>query len=341
MASTSISTVTVPALAINGGAPLDLVSLADVKLELELSDNSQDAWLRKAIRRSSASIAKYCNRIDRTFQVQSYHDEIWPFRDAYPYQLPGRLAPLQLQAWPITSVPSLAGIAAPAAPVLAASNGAALAAANYAVRISYVTATGETAASPEARISLPAAALLTVASPPADPTKKATGWNIYVGTPGAGWTAQSGAPLPLGTSWTEPATGLVPGAPVPNHMLVVLNLPSETRILTEGVDFKVDAVLGHVIRLNLDGTVARWDAASIAVDYPAGFAAIPDDVQEGAILLVKGRSFGRKRDPLLRSQNSPGVYEAAYFFGQGPGTTGDLPPEVAAKVERYRMPVIA
>ncbi len=110
--------------------------------------------------------------------------------------------------------------------------------------------------------------------------------------------------------------------------------------LQEGADFIVDAPTGLVSRLDQEGNPCRWQATEIVVTYTAGDA-IPTDVVDACIEFVKFRYFARTRDPGVTRVNVPGVYEASYLWGTGPGGPGDLPAAVEAKISRYRVPVVA
>ena len=57
--------------------------------------------------------------------------------------------------------------------------------------------------------------------------------------------------------------------------------------------------------------------------------------------MVKARYYARKRDPMIRQESAPAAWEAAYWFGTGPGGPGDLPVDVAAKLDRFRVAVVA
>lgn len=98
MAYQSISTVIVAA------ASYDLTDIATVKEELSISptDRTKDAFLARAISQVSLAISNYCNRV---FQLETVQDLIFPDRDAYPWMVPGGVAPLQLSRWPLISPP--------------------------------------------------------------------------------------------------------------------------------------------------------------------------------------------------------------------------------------------
>jgi hypothetical protein len=84
----------------------------------------------------------------------------------------------------------------------------------------YVSALGESLASPEANTSqfnagagLSGAELLTVDSPPS--AGGVTGWNCYIGTSPGEEYLQNATPIPIGTNYTEPTTGPIQGSPPP------------------------------------------------------------------------------------------------------------------------------
>ncbi len=110
------------------------------------------------------------------------------------------------------STPS-AGAAAPAAASLSSVAGGSQAGATYYVRITYVTASGETTPSSEASLAVAASHILSVASPPT--SMGVIGWNVYVSTSSGTETKQNSSPILLGTAWQEPNPGLVGGAGPP------------------------------------------------------------------------------------------------------------------------------
>lgn len=98
-------------------------------------------------------------------------------------------------------------LSAPAVPVLGSVAGGALSGATYFVKITYVTASGETTGSTEASLAVAGSRLLTVASP--TPATGARGYNVYVST-GSGTEAIQtvSEPIAIGTDWTLPTAGL-------------------------------------------------------------------------------------------------------------------------------------
>jgi hypothetical protein len=325
-----------------GGAPYDLIDLPTVKSELadqlDVANGSADKRLKLYITSCSIAAKVYCNRV---FQKEALLDQVWPKRDPYPYQVTGGLRPLQLSRWPITSVPNVSGLRAPAAPALSSIVGGALPAARYFVRVSYLTAAGETTVSPESVVSVAADALLQVASPPQDTNTPplAIGWNVYIGTASGKETLQNLAPLAIGISFPLPPSGLISGTAPPDYVTVVEN----NHPLAEGMDFDVDYQTGQLTRLHvLTGYPRQWPAFPISVAYSAGYAAIPADISDAVLRMVRGRYYARARDPALRSENIASAYEAQYWLAAGPGAAdGNLTPDVEAILSKYRVPVVA
>lgn len=341
MGITIISTVvTAAAAAFAGQGAYDLVDLATVRTELQLADQSRDADLRRWITQASARAAKFANRV---FPVELLQDQFFPERDPFPQVAIGNIDPLQLARWPIAASPCMAGTAAPLAPVLSQAAGGVLPPARVYVRITYVTAAGETAVSAESSLGIAANCVLQVAAPAADALRLATGWNVYVGTVSGSELRQNAAPIALGTPWSEPATGLLTGLPglaMPGFVSVIENgIP-----LIEGVDFLTDFDEGQLTRLDVNAWPKRWPKWPIVVLYPAGYVFSDPrfaDAQDAVIQIVQGRYRGQGRDPELRSQNIAGAYSATYRNVTGTDTAvGDLTPGVRAMLERYRVPVI-
>ncbi len=102
-------------------------------------------------------------------------------------------------------------------------------------------------------------------------------------------------------------------------------------------DYRLDARAGHLTRLDGNGWPRKWPALPIAVQYTAGYAPIPADLQDAVIRMVKSRWFMRQRDPLLRQEETPGVYSATYWVSTG--ADGAITPDVSDLLDNYRVPV--
>lgn len=340
MAAKVISTVVVPALPAYQGQPAyDLIDLATVKDELSVTGGAKDATLKRYITQASAAAAKHANRV---FPVETVQDLVFPDRDPNWQVARGTVDPLVLSRSPLVAQPCTAGTGAPPTPVLAAVAGGTLAAAGYFVRTTYVTPAGETAVSAEAMLQVAADNLLQVAAPGPDTLALATGWNVYVGTIAGQETLQNAQPLALSAAWLEPTGGLLAGKAMPSFVSVIENGVT----LIEGVDFLTDFDDGALTRLSAStlNYPRHWPKLPISVLFPAGYVfSDPNfaDAQDAVIRMVKGKYFAQGRDPALREENVAGAWQAQYWFGAGPGSSGALPPDIADLLEKYRVPVFA
>jgi hypothetical protein len=115
-----------------------------------------------------------------------------------------------------TPIPSQTlSVAAPGAPKMDKTAGNAagnLPAVTYYAKVTYVTNFGETLPSPETPFKLDTSQHITVSlNSPAQGPLNALGYNVYVGTDSQKETRQNQLPLPLGSIWTSPDTGLQAG----------------------------------------------------------------------------------------------------------------------------------
>ena len=106
--------------------------------------------------------------------------------------------------------------------------------------------------------------------------------------------------------------------------------------------YEIDQAAGILLRLDDYDREGFWASpAKTVVTYSAGFVlpgndgrTLPDDIEAAAIEAVKFGWHARSRDPLVKSESTPGVYDVTYWIAAA-GESGDLPPEVVAKLSRY------
>jgi len=143
---------------------------------------------------------------------------------------------------------------------------------------------------------------------------------------------------------TEAATSSETGLAFTTGVQVVQTLGTgTTQTLVYGQDFTVDAKRGWLIRLNAWTAVSeRWEAEPVTVQYQAGYSTIPYDLVDACLRLVTARFRMRGRDPTVveRTQGQIAGTER-YWVGTTPGQKGAFPPEIAALIDQYRVPVIA
>jgi hypothetical protein len=121
---------------------------------------------------------------------------------------------------------------------------------------------------------------------------------------------------------------------------VVEQIAGLAKTLVAGTDFLADNEHGWLYRLDREGRPKDWAPDPVTVAYSAGYETIPADVVDAIASMVKIRWFAQTRDPMIRSSNIEGVAETSYWFASGPGADTDMPPDIQAKLERFRIPVV-
>ncbi len=112
------------------------------------------------------------------------------------------------------ALPTYGVIANPTvAPTLSSVAGGTIAATTYYFKVALVNASGVTLPSPEASLAVAVDYVPVVDSP--SPATNATYYNVYGSTATGTETLQNASPIPIGTNWTMPNTGLVAGSAVP------------------------------------------------------------------------------------------------------------------------------
>ncbi len=109
--------------------------------------------------------------------------------------------------------------------------------------------------------------------------------------------------------------------------------------LVADTDFTPNKANGWLVRYDVNQYPKAWPAWKITVTYKAGYAAIPPDVADAVVRMVKARWLARGRDPYLRQENIPGVREVQYWIATG-SEAGNMPPDVMDILENYRVPVV-
>jgi hypothetical protein len=107
--------------------------------------------------------------------------------------------------------------------------------------------------------------------------------------------------------------------------LAAKDAPAELKIhLLELTDFDIDSARGLLLRANCwHGGSQHW-----RLIYTAGYAAVPDDVQEACAQWVAALFWQTKRDPGLAHETTPGSIDRTPL--------GDVPPSARALLEAYR-----
>lgn len=196
------------------------------------------------------------------------------------------------------------------APVVAAVAGGSLGARTYYVKYCYTDASDSTESfvSPEVSITLPAGQLLKITSPTTPSPSGTSGtqwyrWRAFVSTASGTETRQS--TQNLGTDWTEPTTGLVSGAAMPNKLGVVLtpgNVSyrdgSNTKLTVQAKNFQV------LLLTNADASNPRIDRICVSRGFAYGTGV------SGNALVITGTPGATPAAP----DYSPGVHPIAQIY---------------------------
>jgi hypothetical protein len=115
--------------------------------------------------------------------------------------------------------------------------------------------------------------------------------------------------------------------------------------LVAGTDFVIDAARGWLTKTDPNtGYPTGWSPDQYTIQYTAGYFtpgtdSPPADLEMAVLRLVTARFKARGRDPFLKSQGEPNIGTEQYWVGAMPGQTGAFPPDIAAALEKYRVPL--
>lgn len=118
-----------------------------------------------------------------------------------------------------------------------------------------------------------------------------------------------------------------------------------TSVVEEGTtlattDYEIDKATGCLWRLS-NGYRARWYAVNVVVAYIAGYAdstAPRSPLATACLSVLKHRWSARSRDPMVKSQDIPGVLKTDYWVGSV--GDGPFPPDVIALLDPFRDIII-
>ena len=121
--------------------------------------------------------------------------------------------------------------------------------------------------------------------------------------------------------------------------VTVISTLAEDGVSLDASLYESDPSVGLLWRLNeQDRRIAFQAFNRIDVAYTAGYQlpdSAPPALQQACTVLLKHRWAARDRDPTLRQESVPNVYEAQYWVGSA-GENGALPPEVVDLVNPFR-----
>lgn len=99
--------------------------------------------------------------------------------------------------------------------------------------------------------------------------------------------------------------------------------------------YTAQSTSGVIYALDSSSDNVTWAAGRYVVVYVAGYSTIPSDLEQACISLVNARRSARGRDPSLRSEKIPDVWEASYWVAGG--NEYGLPPDIKTVLDRYRV----
>lgn len=104
-------------------------------------------------------------------------------------------------------------------------------------------------------------------------------------------------------------------------------------------DWQLEPMSGLLYRMR-GGCRSAWCGLDLAIEMTAGWDLAGDDVPKGlakaCLILVKGAWFARRRDPLIKAEDIPGVLATQWWVGSTGETPGQLPAEVRTLLDPYR-----
>lgn len=119
-------------------------------------------------------------------------------------------------------------------------------------------------------------------------------------------------------------------------------------VVVDPTEYRLDAETGILYRLDSSGYPCEWVfSKSIVIPYTGGYilpgksgSNLPPALEGGTVDLVCSFWFNRGRDPLVKTEDLPGVRRVDYWIG----AVGDpelLPPSVLMRISSFRRPGLA
>ena len=116
----------------------------------------------------------------------------------------------------------------------------------------------------------------------------------------------------------------------------------ENDVTLAPADYQLEPTAALIWRMNA-GIRTNWAISSVVITYTAGWdltgTELPSDIAGAALSLVKASWFGRLRDPLIKSEDVPGVGSTQWWVGSTGGDAGSLPQDVVDSLAPYRAAI--
>jgi hypothetical protein len=123
-------------------------------------------------------------------------------------------------------------------------------------------------------------------------------------------------------------------------VVTVASVTENGSALVDGVDYRVDAENGALVRLDAGLYPRKWSAWPIAVQYDGGFSEIPEDAADAVVRMVTKRYSAKGRDATLKQESIPGVLERQFWIATG-AEAGNMTPDITDILDNYRVPTLA
>ena len=131
-------------------------------------------------------------------------------------------------------------------------------------------------------------------------------------------------------------------APVRGLILSAWPVTEIVALTEDGValtDYELNATPGLIWRQGWD-CYGGWHGRETVVDFTAGYADIPDDIEAACLRVVTLQNSVHGRDPYLRVREGPTYGREEFWIGNMPMDSG-LPADVAQLLKHYMRPVFA
>lgn len=138
--------------------------------------------------------------------------------------------------------------------------------------------------------------------------------------------------------WLEPERIILQRTPV----TAVTSVVEDGTTLVEDTDYELDYESGIMTRLYGDYET-RWNFRTLVVTYAGGYellGTLPIAIERATITLVKQFRSAALRDPLLKSEEIPGVLSQTFWVGSTGDRSSGIPHEVETLIAPYRNPAI-
>lgn len=291
----------------------DLALLSNVKDELDITDASMDARLKRLISEESAAIAGYCGRV---FGKAIWFDQFRPQKGIWGEGIRAASNPLLLNKYPLAAKPvaftGTTGVNNPTVTGIASTAGLR--------ECQPVFGPGIT---PGTTISAVLANGIML-SAPATAAGVAVQLSVNVGI--AELIGGTVTWLAAGTEYETEVSSNLPGDESAAR-LFRLNRIGQPRTWPEGI-IQVWYQAGYSLPDN-------------AAKNPSSSYTLPADLETACIRILVGRVKKRGRDPMLVSRQQPNLGIERWWVGSTPGQKGPYPDDIQFTLDRYRVPVMA